>query len=72
VTELLERALTELSKLPPPEQDEAAKWLLAELEDEGRWRNSLSTSLWTLDALADEALAEHEAGLTWPLDPAKL
>ena len=29
VTEMLERALAQLSKLPPPKQDEVAAWLLA-------------------------------------------
>ncbi|MBI5444499.1 MAG: hypothetical protein HY900_25215 [Deltaproteobacteria bacterium] len=30
VTEMLERALAQLSTLPPPKQDEVAAWLLAE------------------------------------------
>lgn len=72
MTALLERALAEISKLPPPRQEEVAAWLLAELEDEARWASSLASSPGTLDALADEALAEHRAGRTEPLDPDSL
>jgi hypothetical protein len=72
VTEMLERALAQLSKLPPPKQDEVAAWLLAEFEDEGRWAAALEDSQGTLEALADEALAEHRGGLTEPLDPEAL
>jgi hypothetical protein len=72
VTALLERALAEISKLPPPQQEEVAAWLLAELEDEGRWAVSIAKSQATLDSLADEALAEHRSGLTEPLDPERL
>ncbi|MHB8800288.1 MAG: hypothetical protein ACYDBY_17710 [Thermoanaerobaculia bacterium] len=68
VTEMLERALAQLSRLPPAKQDEVAAWLLAEFEDEGRWAAALEDSQGTLEALADEALAEHRGGLTEPLD----
>lgn len=56
VTALLEKALAEVSKLPPPQQEEVAAWLLAELTDEGQWASSFAKSQPTLDALADEAL----------------
>ena len=72
VTGMLERALAQLPKLPPPQQDEVAAWLLAEFEDEGRWAAALEDSQGTLEALADEALAEHRGGLTEPLDPEEL
>ena len=72
MTALLEKALAEISKLPPPQQEEVAAWLLAELTDEGHWASSFAKSQPTLDALADEALAEHRAGLTEPLDPDRL
>lgn len=64
MTALLEKALAEISKLPPPQQEEVAAWLLAELTDEGHWASSFAKSQSTLDTLADEALAEHGAGLT--------
>lgn len=69
---MLEKALAEISKLPPPRQEEVAAWLLAELEDESRWASSLANSQATLESLADEALEEHRAGLTAPLDPEQL
>ena len=69
VTALLEKALAEISKLPPPQREEVATWLLAELTDEGHWASSFARSQPTLDTLADEALAEHSAGLTESLDP---
>lgn len=69
MTALLERALAEISKLPPPQQEEVASWLLAELEDEARWADSSSRSRSTLERLADTALAEQRAGHTLDLDP---
>jgi hypothetical protein len=72
VTALLEKALAEISKLPPPQQEEVAAWLLAELTDEGHWASSFAKSQSTLDTLADEALTEHGAGLTEALDPDRL
>lgn len=72
MTALLERALAEISKLPPPRREEVAAWLCAELEDESRWAGSLANSQATLESLADEALEEHRAGLTVPLDPDQL
>ncbi len=66
MTALLEKALAEISKLPPPQQEEVATWLLAELTDEGQWASSFAKSEPTLERLADEALAEHRAGLTEP------
>ncbi len=72
MTALLERALAEISKLPPPQQEEVAAWLLAELGDEGQWAASFARSQSMLDALADEALAEHRDGHTEPLDPDRL
>lgn len=72
MTALLEKALAEISKLPPPQQEEVAAWLLAELTDEGHWASSFAKSQSTLDELADEALAEHRAGNTEALDPDRL
>ena len=69
LTEMVERALAQLSKLPPPKQDEVAAWLLAEFEDEGRWAAAFEDSQGTLEALADEALAEHRGGRTEPWFP---
>ena len=72
MTELLEKAFTEASKLPMQEQDALASWILEELASERRWEEALTASGDILDQLADEALAEHRAGRTQVLDPDKL
>ena len=67
MTQLLEKALHEVAKLPPSEQDALAAILMNELASEKRWAESFSKSQDTLAKLADEALAEDKAGLTKPL-----
>lgn len=47
-------------------------WLGAEMADEQKWQRSFALSRKRLGELADEALAEHRAGLTQVLDPDKL
>jgi hypothetical protein len=68
MTRLLERAFKEASKLPELEQNALAKWVIEELESEGRWGKSLAASEDVLDKLADEALGEHKKGRTKPLN----
>jgi hypothetical protein len=72
MTDLLERALAEVAKLPPPEQDQMAEWLLTELHSEQRWTSAFDSSAGLLASFADEALVEHQQGRTEPLDPDKL
>lgn len=71
MTTLLEQAFAEATKLAPDEQDALATWLLEELQAERRWQHAFARSADTLAALADEALAEHHAGRTRPLTPAR-
>ncbi|HZP01546.1 MAG TPA: hypothetical protein VFD30_14750 [Terriglobia bacterium] len=68
MTKLLEKAFTEASKLPQEEQDSLARLLLADLASERRWNEAFAKSQDELAALADEALAEFEAGRTEPLN----
>ena len=68
MTQLLELAFAEASKLPEREQDSFASLLLAELDSERRWSQAFSSSQDQLAKLADEALSEFEAGDTLPLD----
>jgi len=68
MTQLLERAFTEASKLPESEQDAVAAMLLAELESERRWAQSFASSQDEMARLADEALREFAAGETLPMD----
>jgi len=72
MTQLLEQAFGEASKLSEQEQDVIAAWLLDELASERRWEQSFVDSGDLLSRLADEALAEHHAGQTRELDVAKL
>ena len=67
MTQLLEKALSEVAKLPPAEQDALAAILLNELASEKRWAESFAKSQDALARLAGEALAEDAAGLTKPL-----
>ncbi|HEU5071109.1 MAG TPA: hypothetical protein VFV96_11955 [Verrucomicrobiae bacterium] len=68
MTQLLERAFKEASKLSESEQDAVASLLLAELESERRWEQSFASSQDELSRLADGALRELADGKTQPLD----
>jgi hypothetical protein len=70
--ELLEKAISEASKLPQSEQEAIGAWLLAEMESERRWVELLGRSSNALERMAHEALEQHEHGLTTPLDPDQL
>lgn len=72
MTNLLEKAFAEASKLPEPDQDALAEWLLDELASERRWTAAFGDSQEGLASLADEALAEHREGRTLELDPDEL
>lgn len=64
MTQLLEEAFTEASKLPELQQNILAKWILDELLSENKWDSLFASSEDTLAALADEALIEYEQGKT--------
>ncbi len=68
MTELLEKAFQEASKLDEQEQNELATWILEELKSEQRWQGLFEKSEDILSQLADEALAEFRAGKTQELD----
>jgi len=67
MTRLLEKAIEQIAKLPESEQDAVAAVMLEELASERRWADALSGPQEKLARLAQEALAEHEAGRTKPL-----
>ncbi|HEU0053974.1 MAG TPA: hypothetical protein VFQ39_12400 [Longimicrobium sp.] len=69
MTKLLERAILAVQSLPDTDQDAIAAEILATLEDERRWDASFASSANLLAQLSEEALAEHRAGRTLPLDP---
>jgi hypothetical protein len=70
---LLERAIEEAHKLSESDQEAIGAWLLAEIESERRWDELFSQPpSEALKRMADEALADHLAGRTTPLDPDQL
>ena len=69
VTNALKEVFDEVSKLPESEQDALAAAIRAEMEADAAWERLLSVSGEALEILADEAVAEHHAGRTRPLDP---
>ena len=73
MTELLQWAFDRASELPESQQDEFARFLLAELDSERRWDEllSLPESDDLLDRWANDALDAHKAGRTRRLDPAE-
>ena len=66
MTQLLEKALSAVAKLPAQEQDVLAVLLLQEIASEQRWSDAFAKSQDVLAVLAEEALAEHAAGQTKP------
>ena len=68
MTELLEKAFKEASKLSESEQNALAQWLIDEIIAERKWEKAFAESEDVLDKLAEEALAEHAKGKTKPLD----
>jgi len=70
---LLERAIREAQTLSESDQEAIGAWLLAEIESERRWDELFSRPpSETLERMAEEALADHRAGRTTPLDPDQL
>ena len=71
MNDLLQKAFERASTLPTDEQERFARFLLAELESERHWAHLFSRpeSEEFLDRLANQALADHRAGRTRPLDP---
>lgn len=67
MTKLLDKALSEVAKLPASEQDAVAALVLEELASEKRWSSSFAKSQDQLAKLAEEALAEYASGQTKPL-----
>ncbi len=72
MTKLLEKVVTEVKKLPDPEQDAIAALILEEIKDEALWDKAFEKSQAALAKLAAEAIAEDRAGKTRELDPEKL
>lgn len=72
MTQMLELAFAEASKLSSAEQDLLAARVLAEVAGEREFDGAIAASADKLASLANEALAEHRAGQTQELDPDQL
>jgi hypothetical protein len=64
MTELLEKAFAEASKLPQEAQDMLARMLLDDLVAEEKWDDAFARSQNELTRLAGEALDEYNSGKT--------
>ena len=67
--EILEKAITEIAKLPETQQASMAQWILDELADEERWDRAFEQSLPELEHLGKKALDDYIKGHTEALDP---
>jgi hypothetical protein len=68
MSKLLEKAFQEARKLPAEAQDALGALVLQEIADEARWAKRFAETQDVLEKLADEALADLEAGETTPLE----
>ena len=68
MTSLLKKAFDAASSLPTDRQDAIARLVLAEIEDEKRWDEAFAGSQDKLADMAAEAIAEHKAGKTRPME----
>jgi len=64
MTKLLERAISEISKLPEEEQDALASVILEEMVAEKQWTQVFADSQDLLAKMAEEAEKEYQAGET--------
>jgi len=69
MTQALKKAFEVASRLPEHDQDELAAAILEELAADEHWDAALARSQPALERLAEEALTEHRAGRSKPLDP---
>jgi len=68
MSQLVDKAFLEVSKLPPLEQDLLANQILDEIATEKRWMDTFNDSQDILADLAEEALTEHRSGKTQDMD----
>lgn len=68
MTDRLDAAIAELRKLPDDQQDAVATLILEEIASERRWDDRFASSSAPLAGLAADAVREHRAGRTQPLD----
>ena len=68
MTKLLEQAFSEISQLPPEEQDRLATAILEELAAENAFDAKLAATAHLLEPLVRKVQEDYKGGLTEPLD----
>lgn len=64
MTELITKLLERIAELPPNLQEEIAKQLIEEIDQEIKWQSSLENPDTVLDKLGEKALEDSEKGKT--------
>ena len=68
MTKLLKEAFEKATKLPDQEQDSIAVHIILEVDSRNQWDQTLASTQDQLEAMATEAVEEHEKGKTTPAD----
>ena len=67
MTELLEKAIKKVGRLPKSQQNAIAEMIMEEIEDEKKWESKFKSSQNKLSKLAEEAVDEYKKNKTEPL-----
>ncbi len=67
MTQLLQKAFTEITRLPETEQDQIARMLLAELASECRWQKAFAKSPNSITATLNKLYETESSQLKQPL-----
>lgn len=68
----MEEAIERLRSVPTDQQDEVARFVLNELQEDERWAATTVAHADQLQKLIDQVLVDDDCGLCGPLDPDKL
>jgi hypothetical protein len=69
---ILDRAIERLRQIPEDRQDELARLLLHEIDEDERWMRSTEAHANKLQGLVDQVLEADDRGECEPLDPDQL
>jgi hypothetical protein len=72
MTRLMEQAIERLRAIPESQQEQLARFLLNELEEDSRWADSTANHADALRRLVDDVLSDDARGACDPLDPENL
>lgn len=72
MTDLMQKAIQQLQSLPDEKQDELARFLLNELQEDDRWGQSTQMHSEKLQNFITQVLADDSKGMCEPLNPDNL